>query len=58
MTVEELKKELDGYFDDMEVFIADEATGGQIALEFVTDDFVSIAGDHIHHVVLVPYKFL
>lgn len=60
MTVKELKKELDGYFDDMEVFITDEKVGGKIAIEFVSDDFVQHSEDpldHTHYVTLVTNAY-
>lgn len=56
MKVYELKKELNEYPDNLEVFITDETVGGKIAIEFVSDDYVTHSEDpldHTHYVTLV-----
>jgi hypothetical protein len=56
MKVHELKKELDEYPDDMEVSIRGETVGGDIPIEFVSDDYVVHSKDpldHTHYVILV-----
>lgn len=55
MTVKDLKKELDNYPDELEVFMTDETIGGKISIEFVSDDYVVHNEEPLQH---TPYVIL